>query len=270
MDTIKSVCISLKILHACIKQIKGSWRAAVNKVVLGGVNLGWNGGVEGPRPSISLQLFMQASKELIYFYVSLSHFHLPQFLFPLQISTAIILSFWVCHIFSFPPFLILMWSLSNPGSSTIIIHQILISLCFLVPAPPTPPHAPSSSLYFIYSPNSFLLFISFLISFQRQREASKSGFVVIVTRGLAAFEEENSGARCGDDAYCHDNVVYIFFSISVEVCCVMSLFHLCLHQGIIQTDFICPQKAANHRCFGLCCDSSGVSFKGVYIEISHF
>lgn len=165
-----------------------------------------------------------------------------------------------------------MWSLSNPGSSTIIIHQILISLCFLVPAPPPLLHAPSSSssLCFIHSPNSsFLLFISFLISFQRQREASKSGFVVIVTRGLAAFEEENSGARCGDDAYCHDNVVF-FFSISLEVCSVMSLFHLCLHQGIIQTDFICPRKPANHRCFGLCCDSSGVSFKGENIEISHF
>lgn len=131
------------------------------------------------------------------------------------------------------------------------------------------PHAPSSSLCFIHFPNSsFLLFISFLFSFQRQREASKSGFVAIVTRGLAAFEEENSGARCGDVLIAMTTLY--FFSISVEVCSVMSLFHLCLHQGIIQTDFICPQKPANHRCFGLCCITSGVSFTGENIEISHF
>lgn len=88
------------------------------------------------------------------------------------------------------------------------------------PPPTPPPHAPSSSssLCFIHSPNSsFLLFISFLISFQRQREASKSGFVVIVTRDLAAFEEENSGARYGDDAYCHDNVVFFFHFLSRSV-----------------------------------------------------
>lgn len=87
----------------------------------------------------------------------------------------------------------------------------------------------SLHLCFIHFPySSFLLFISFLISFQRQREASKSVFVVIVIqsnklRCLEACEDENSGARCGDDAYCHDNVTNLdtvlgVFSVPVQFC----------------------------------------------------
>lgn len=67
------------------------------------------------------------------------------------------LSLSLCLIFSFPPSLIL-WSLSNPGSSTVIIHQILICVFWFLP--------PSCSLPLFISPfHSFLKFLIFTFHF---------------------------------------------------------------------------------------------------------
>lgn len=190
---------------------------------------------------------MRASKELIYFYVSLSYFHLPQLLFSLQTS-AFFLSFFLslslCRIFSFPPSLILIWSPSNPGSSPIITHQILISMFFGCCPPAPHPHAPSSSssLCFIHSPNSsFLLFISFLISFQRQREASKA----LLSLSCGAWRHVRRRIQ-EHDAYCHDNV---FFSFCPGLWCHIPFSPLFPPGNY--SNLFSHQKPANHRCFGL-------------------
>lgn len=129
--------------------------------------------------TVHTSLIIHASfQKLIYFYVCFSYFHVLQLFFAPQLGAALKWFFhWVCHISFVPPSLILMWSPSNPGSWTIIIHQILIS------GPCSPLCSLSLFMSLFYSfPQilHFLLFISFLISFRDNEEASKSGFVVIV------------------------------------------------------------------------------------------
>lgn len=91
----------------------------------------------------------------------ISYFHVLQLFFAPQLGAALKWFFhWVCHISFVPPSLILMWSPSNPGSWTIIIHQILIS----GPCSPLCALSPSSCLCFILSPNSSFFTFHFLFN----------------------------------------------------------------------------------------------------------
>lgn len=112
----------------------------------------------GETCTVHTSLIIHASKKLIYFHVCFPYFYVLQLFFDPQLSASLKLFFhWVCHISFVPPSLILMWSPSNPGSWTIIIHQILIS-------GPCSPSLCSLSLFmslFYSFPKFFIFYFSF-------------------------------------------------------------------------------------------------------------
>lgn len=156
----------------------------------------------------------------------------------------------LCLVFSFPPALIL-WSLSNRGSASAIIHQILIYVFWFLPS--------SCSLSLFISPShsfpKFFFIFTFHLLFNFLSE-TKGGFqewlccnchAKLQIKGLGGMRGREFRSTVWTTLIAMttwQTYIAFLFSIPDILWCP---FHLCLHQGIIHIDFICQENPSSVR-----------------------